>query len=296
VVPAHDPVVIFAETHGKLGRDCSRAHERLEDMLTSTVFGLLRYIPNEDGLLPLLRRARFVTVSSGGISVAERPDWLGEGPVIPKEPEFWPRWGRYGEPDLLLVCEDEHGRPVRAILVEAKLYSGKSGSAGEDDASLADPEVPDPDQLVRYWQGLAMRHGGAERTIIYLTSHGAPPTPELVESLRREPSMHLAWLSWRDVWRIADGAAKRSLAARDLATLLRHKGLYFFAGFSGLRAMQPVPPSARFWLGRRWFDGLALSILPPSGVFSRKSRFMSQRPNVGSGRFFVGTRSASNNG
>ncbi len=288
--------MIFAEVHGKLGRNCSRAHERLEDLLTSTVFGLLRYLPPEDGLLPLLRRARFVTIEGGAVSVVESRDWLGDRPLLPRAPEFWPRWGRYGEPDLLLVLQDEHDVAARAILIEAKLYSPKSGSAGEDDSSVANPEVPDPDQLVRYWQGLSTRYAGVERTIIYLTSHGVPPAAELVESLRREPSMRLAWLSWRDIWRIADQAAKNSLAAQDLATLLRHKGLYSFSGFSDLNALMPVRASARYWLGRHWFAQLGLSMSLPSGVFRGNTWFRSSVPDVGSGRFLTGAATASDKG
>ena len=50
--------MIFAELQGKLGQHHSRAHERAEDVLTSTVFGLLRYMPLSDWLGPLAGRIR----------------------------------------------------------------------------------------------------------------------------------------------------------------------------------------------------------------------------------------------
>jgi hypothetical protein len=66
----------------RIRNDCYR--------LTSTVFGLLRYVPLEDGLLPLLRRARSVTIAEGAVSVCESRDWLRDGPLLPREPSFWP--------------------------------------------------------------------------------------------------------------------------------------------------------------------------------------------------------------
>jgi hypothetical protein len=282
----HHPEVIFAEVRGKLGRGSSRASERLEDMLTSTVFGLLRYLPIEEGLARLLRCARFVSLIGNCASLSPNPDWLASTPRVPPELLFWPRWERHGEPDLLITWPGQHEDLQHAIIIEAKLYSRKSGSADEDDAALADPELPDPDQLVRYWQGLCERYGKTDRTVIYLTSHAAPPTVELAESLRREPSMHLAWLSWRDVWRLAEGLASRSLAAQDLAMLLRHKGLFYFAGFGRLNPPLPLAITQRFWSGRRWFSRAGLRLPTPCGAFWRRSLFRHHIPDVGSGHFF----------
>src|SRR4051812_26314321 len=58
-------IMIFAELHGKLGEDYSRAHERAEDLLTSTVFGLLRYLTPADGLLAVLGHARWMCLEDG---------------------------------------------------------------------------------------------------------------------------------------------------------------------------------------------------------------------------------------
>ena len=57
--------------------------ENLEDLLTSTVFGLLAYVPESDGLLPFLNQAR---------------DCKGRRPLLRLAAEtraeylFWPRW------------------------------------------------------------------------------------------------------------------------------------------------------------------------------------------------------------
>jgi hypothetical protein len=245
--------MIFAELHGKLGADYSRAHERAEDLLTSTVFGLLRYLPPADGLLAVLRRARPVRVSGQRVEVGEPGvDWFDLERVAEVRIDFWPPWGKHGEPDLLLTLRDGNRKPVAVVVIEAKLYSPKSGRAS-DDNSLAD-DAHDPDQLVNYWKGLQSRDDvpAGKASVIYLTRHGAPPIEELVESARRAPAMQLAWLSWRNVWEVVEGLAGASLVADDLARLLAHKGLKHFNGF---HAEPWQAPSVRsFWRPVTWFS------------------------------------------
>ncbi len=244
--------MIFAELRGKLGVDYSRAHERAEDLLTSTVFGLLRYLTPADGLLAILQRARPVRVEDGTIEARPDPNWLEVGLVADVGVEFWPYWPGYGEPDVLLTLRDRAGQPVSLVLIEAKLHSPKSGRAGVDD-ELTEEGAADPDQLVRYWRGLQVLPGfpSIPRHLVYLTKHGAAPAGELAESVRRAPEMRLAWLSWRDIWAVADSAAGTSLPAADLAQLLAYKGLKNFNGF-GAVPWQPHPAS-HFWRRHGWF-------------------------------------------
>src|ERR1700728_218161 len=92
--------MLFAERHGKLGRDGSRAHDRAEDLLTSTTFQLLRYLPLDVGLLAILRRVR--AVGADGIIASTLPSWLELDRVTVAEYEFWPRWSGFGEPDVVV--------------------------------------------------------------------------------------------------------------------------------------------------------------------------------------------------
>jgi len=249
--------MIFAEIHGKLGIDYSRAHERAEDLLTSTAFGLLRYLMPAEGLLAILRLARPVRVEGETIIIRPDPDWLGVGPIAAIDVVFWPYWPGYGEPDILLTLRDHAGCPAALVVIEAKLHSPKSSQASEDDEPTNE-NVVDPDQLVRYWQGLQGLPGfhAMPRRLIYLTKHGAAPAEELAESVRRAPGMQLAWLSWRDVWAVADSTAENSLPAADLAQLLAYKGLKRFNGFR-VKPWQP-PPVCHFWRRGAWF-----TVVPP---------------------------------
>jgi hypothetical protein len=87
--------MIFAELRSKLGVNYSRAHERAEDLLTSTVFGLLRYLTPADGLLAILRRARPARVDGGTVLIRPDPDWLEVSTVAFIGIDFWPYWPGY---------------------------------------------------------------------------------------------------------------------------------------------------------------------------------------------------------
>jgi hypothetical protein len=255
--------MIFADLHGKLGSGYQKAHERGEDLLTSTVFGLLRYLPFDQGLGAVLRRARVVQNRAGEIVCALDSDWLRLSDGLSRPLEFWPRLRRGGEPDMRLTLAG--GKEV--VLIEVKLHSGKSQLA-EDDPAADDEEAGggdatdereariDPDQLVRYFEGQSDElSAGARLSIIYLTSHVLPPLAELQESFRRAKrgDIRLAWLSWRDVWAVAEAAkapASGDGPAADIAALLRHKGLYQFNGFR-LAELPNVQPGGRFWFERR---------------------------------------------
>jgi hypothetical protein len=242
--------MIHAELRGKRGD---------EDRLTSIAFGLLRYLPAADGFLPLLRRTR-------PVSLAASPDLSA---VVRVEVEFWRYTTTHGEPDVILRLFDDAGLLRWVVLVEVKLHSAKSSRAigGYEDA---DTDAPDPDQLVKYWQlltGLDEVRAGATPYLIYLTKHAIPPADELNESLARNPTMVLGWLSWRDVWAVAKRAETSSLPAADLARVLAHKGLKRFEGFT--RATWVPPAHKRFRTTCGWFSRLSHWQLPTVRTFWR---------------------------
>jgi hypothetical protein len=249
--------MLFAETHGKLARDGSNAHDRAEDLLTSTAFQLLRYLPLEVGLFAVLRRVR--AVDKDGRVTTALPSWLKLEGVTRAAYDPWPPWGAHGYPDMvveLFAGEDSIGRMV----IEVKLDAGKSGSADNDDEETGEEvetAVADPDQLRKYWQGL-QRHGTAALGVVYLTAHAVPPAEELATSVAREPGDWLGWLSWRDVW--AAVRTRDELPARDLTAILAAKGL---KGFDGFHA-KPIalPPCGRFWTSApvRWFARSPVSV------------------------------------
>jgi len=238
--------MIEAEMHAKLGANHSRAHDRAEDLLTSTVFGILRYVPPAEGLLALLGRARPLSLGADGVARPLQAARIGglDG-AVDYEQSFWPRVLRHGEPDLLLTLVDGRERPVAYIIIEVKLGASKSAVAGAEDSETEIPDVPDPDQLIADWQALRVTGDAAlPRTVVYLTAHPAPPHEELAASLGRCPQAKLAWLSWFDaeatVRRAAELDPDPDCPARDLSRLLVHKGFASFPGFQRAAPESPV--------------------------------------------------------
>lgn len=225
--------MVFAELHGKLGSDGERAHPRCEDLLTSTAFGLLRYLSFAKGIGALLARARTARMEGERFKLdVGPPRWLESGAFERADVEFWPRLGDGREPDLRLALAGRKQPAAHTVLIEVKLYSAKSqreGHSGLPDDADSDPPALEKDQLAGYWaEQLKQQADPKDLTIIYLTRHATPPVRELEESLR--PGMDLAWLSWFDVWAVAR-AAQDDLPAKDLSALLRSKGLSGFDGF-----------------------------------------------------------------
>lgn len=280
--------MIDADVRGKLRQDGSNAHERSEDLLTSTVFGLLRYLPAGDGFIPLMCRARVATLRHGQLSVAQEASgspWMGLSAATSCQIEFWPSFGQFGQPDLLLTLRDAARRPVHTVVIEAKLHSPKSGEAeddGDGDAAAADADEDTwtPDQLVRYWRGvvnLPAAPDASRCSILYLTAHASPPTEDLAVSLRACTAMRLGWVSWRDIWHVVEPLlrlAQPPLAAVDLERLLANRG------FKALDAFKQAAPEftelGRFWHSRSWFQGVSAPGLPSVRRFWRTRPWFEQ--------------------
>lgn len=249
--------MLFAEVRGKLGRDGSRAHDRAEDLMTSTAFQLLRYLSFADGLGAVLAKVRGVGADEVGGDPPARLK-VGSAGITAAHYDPWPHWREFGIPDMVVTLF-AGSAAVGRLVVEVKLDAGKSGAADdESEPGEEEPEVPDPDQLVKYWRGLKRRTDIPALGVVYLTAGVIPPAEELRESVRREPGDLLGWLSWRDVWSAVRACGE--LPARDLAAILAAKGL---KGFDGFHA-KPVtlPASGRFWTtaSRKWFAAAVPSL------------------------------------
>jgi hypothetical protein len=227
--------VLQAILRGKLSRD----NEQIEDILTSNVFGLLKYSVTA----PLLKFLSLARTPDGTVPL-ERVASYGDKVQI--NWEFWPYWSIGGclpcEPDVVLTLRVA-GQAPTLVLIEAKLNSGKSRLA--DDA-----KVP-VDQLAREWDNLLAQAQDieAQPVLVYLTGHFSMPRFEIRESEQEYIEMRgscpiIAWLSWRDLLPILRRHQENGILD-DLVALLERMDLTYFQG------IRPVIPVEFEWRFRR---------------------------------------------
>jgi hypothetical protein len=229
--------MLQAQLRGKL----RRTQENLEDLLTSSVFGALKYVSSEDGLCTLLGYAR--AGDSGKLRLV-----LADRPFQSVEYQFWRPLKEPDciacEPDVLLEIRTRSGRLAR-ILIEAKYRSGKSSEALDG----ADATQPPNDQLAREWDNLSSlcSRDDAIPILVYLTADPSPPRQE-IEASQRDLTLHhrgrgnILWLSWRDC--AAALAPIDHPMISDLCGMLRDR--YGFTRFEGIVVPAPTRASWAF--------------------------------------------------
>lgn len=236
--------MLMALLHGKLSRD----QENMEDILTSNVFGLLKYLPPEAGLIPFLQKA---CTPGGTYPLADLP--LG----IEAEYKFWP-WLVEAEcdpcePDVLIQMKPPNDKRI-LVLIEAKYRSGKSSEEEnsspdeisrnrEESAVLTSAQLKD--QLSREWENLRSLADkeSAQPVLVYLTADVGCPTEEIEDSQkalesRKKERGTICWLSWRHLPSLIINSEHEML--RDLGAALCRMNLTFFEGFSKIASPVPI--------------------------------------------------------
>lgn len=259
--------MIIAELRNKLSGDGIGLTDRSEDLLTSTVFGLLRYLPADAVLFRWLRGAK--PLVDGG-----RP--LIAGDAVEARLEFWPRV-REREMDLSLVARGPSGEEI--VGIECKLGEGPSPAEPRPNLPERTVLLRRGNQLADYWD--AIRHDELHpiswtvsekppRALLYLTADLVCPTDALEDALehirpewRDEAARAFHWIHWQALPEVLraflaeEGDAYRRQVAADLLALLERKSLAHFRGFS---VPEPVSGSVVF---RRLFDIRSSNVAAP---------------------------------
>lgn len=187
--------MIQATLHGKVPE-----FENVEDLLTSSVFGRLRYLPPGDALIPFLETA-FLYDCSPRTTLkkyfAEHNILFGLYKSV--KYFFWCKHSNLGEPDLILIFSNhQNGDQDLLILVEAKYKSPKS-STGEND-QLKRYYIAITEQPNEFYHVDFANFSGIIGPIIYLTEMEASSEiqdaeQEIVKAKKtlKHPIFHLRW-------------------------------------------------------------------------------------------------------
>lgn len=237
----------IAELHGKISDTGSNLSERMEDLLTSDIFGCMRYLPAHKALIPFLRTAR--SFHSNTLTVPDR--------TIRVHYSFWP-WlklpGRIAcQPDVILGLETEE-QHIHLVLVEAKYYSGLS--SGEDE------RIEPNDQLARELDNLDALSCAtlswrphleiASRAVLFVTQDMGIPRGLLRQSLaeynqKRKKEGDIFWASWRFLPSIIEQSlqnesnSEHAAVMEDMLMLLLRKELIVFSGIKPITGFFNIP-------------------------------------------------------
>jgi len=240
----------------------------MEDLLTSNVFQLLRYISLENGLLPVLREA--VNIDGDKLNI-QRDKYEAELC-------FWKNFSN-SEPDIFIELKNKEN-VIYSIMVEAKYLSGKSGTAifeGEEDAQIY---IAGSDQLEREWNDLK-GYSAKKNTrcfLVYLTMHWTIPTIDLkssIEVIGDDSRKNIYWLNWQSIHSILEDILKETkgnlsdtekIVIKDIVELLNKKGLKEFSGYS-----LPVKKDLKtfHFFKPQFYSNLSVRNFEPVKFFSR---------------------------
>ena len=221
--------MLEAILEGKISRD----FEGLEDVLTSNVFGLLKYLPPEVGLIPFLRLAK--TKKKKGLEL----DSFSVGTTA--KYCFWPPYKEEGcmpcEPDVVIELESPN-QDRMLVLIEAKYLSGISSEA-DDTRTLA------THQLAKEYCNLAKIAQDSrieEFLVVFLTSdtshHWGDIEDALMECKSKGIEAEFYWLTWRELPSLFRGRDDPILA--DIVSLCERLGLTFFEGLTFPKSIRPL--------------------------------------------------------
>ena len=230
----------IAKIHGKISSTGSNLSERMEDLLTSDVFGCMRYLPAEKVLIPFLRTAR--SFEGKNLEVPEE--------IIAAHYSFWP-WLEFSgrnpcQPDAVIGIETKHGH-MHLILIEAKYYAGLSSEEDEciePNDQLA-RELDNLDAISCASLGWKPHPQISSRTLLFVTKDMGIPHDLLAQSLdgyrrKRPREGDIFWVSWRFLPSILEPSLEREIVPehaailKDMFKLLLRKGLVMF------RRVEPV--------------------------------------------------------
>jgi len=265
----------IAELHGKLSpHRLNGCHDRMEDLLTSDVFGTMKYAGWQSGFMEWLRSAIHPFDGSTASMILPKDDDIERLHYA-----FWPTLVNGREPDLLIGVECADGRIIQ-VMVEAKYLSGAS------DVALQDTEITCyysgnqiADQVNNFPKALPDWSNKPIAACIhmYVTAHYSCPTDiyENAKTFIEKSDIPLFWVNWQSLPAFLIVAREKSVTdgtralLSDLLGLLRRKGLVPFAAYN-----DQTNSNFSHLVGRSFWSPSKADWWPTSAVFLPKPQHL----------------------
>ena len=265
----------IAELHGKLNPERpAGAHERMEDLLTSDVFGTMKYVGWQYGFTNWLRSAQSPDAKHYAKHVLPSDDIIRSVHFV-----FWPLLKNNREPDLLIGFETVTGEIVQ-LMIEAKYFSGASDI--EIDIEDSTPELSG-NQIADQVNCFPDRFPNVQNKVIqnvhmYVTADDSCPlqTYERAADYILKKEIPLFWINWqslsfflKDIHTEDQG---RQSMINDLLKLMQRKNLIPFDGFKiTLNGHWNKLIGQSFWEEQPWWQVILPHLLSPKGFFKEGS-------------------------
>lgn len=257
--------MLLAENHGHVVPEATGN----EDYLTSAVFGHLRYVRPSIFWEEFLSRAVGLPVADDEPSLLDvlTASQLRLRDYTSLDIRFWPTHSKLGTPDMLL-CFSGPGIDPCVLIIEAKLWSGKSGTGEKD-------------QLFRYLQLLenleeldlplsAEQLRSAEAFLLYLTPRES--LPELHDTVKMCGEGSFLWrrlfrAQWQDIVLAAEASYQEAdrldgMILRDVSAFLKVRNLEYFRGFTSTPFPSMSKADGSFYGVAGEFEGFSEVPLP----------------------------------
>jgi hypothetical protein len=234
--------LLIAAGHQKL-----RTLNLCEDEVTSTIFGMMQYLPAKD-VLKIIN----AVANDAGIEI----DRFYEERKLEAQFEFWPHWettSGYVEPDVVIHFRSE-GATILHVIIENK-WESRAWTSYQVNLS---PSLSPPCQLVRQWGHRDINTDSAPWIHFYLvsdTSQGRKDVNKSIEDpcnncdfckeLHQEKGSfkglsfdldawkrHLGCIGWRHICAAANDAQPYGLWVKEFLSIY---GIVSFMGFADLQ-------------------------------------------------------------
>jgi len=229
--------MIQAELRGKLPEI-----ENKEDILTSNIFGMLKYLPPQKGIFRILEAAKDYSEKRSSFIENLKAQSIDLNDYDDVEYHFWEYSQEYGEPDIILIIKDSEGHRTDLMLcIEVKFQSEKSGTGEYDQLELYTLALADKEKRKTFRNTGISNFDGIFLGTIYLTHY--TQFRSVLESLAQIQKSGASGfeskiyeLRWNEVTKtlvqLKIESEYENRLVDDLVLLLKTKNLVDFEGFT----------------------------------------------------------------